>query len=144
METEQVEVTVEVTEEPSNQQQVEPNPNQSTEMTVGELKAKVEQLQTEVTELKNKDNQLEQLMEQVQQIHRWTNEEISDLARTMYQQMNNIEEKVLKIESDDLTENIEQENEPSNNEEIPLVPEPVEQQEPQEVTTTTRKRPRWL
>lgn len=139
--SEVTEVTV-TTEETPAATETPAAPAATTEMIVGELKAKVEQLETECQQCKTECQNLQQEIEGLRDIHRWTSQEIEEIATNLFSRMNQVEETVNEIESENETENIEEESE-SNNEQIPVVPDPVEQEEPEQVTTN-RRRPWFL
>jgi seryl-tRNA synthetase len=142
MDENQVEVTVEVTEpNPSEPTEPNPNPPQSVEMIVGTLTAQVEQLQAQVQALAQTDERIQNLVEEVQQIQRWSQEEIRELATTIFQEMSQMRSDVEEL-SESETETIEEES--VNLSEIPAIPEPAEQEEPEIVETTSKRRPWFL
>jgi predicted ribosome quality control (RQC) complex YloA/Tae2 family protein len=108
----------------------EPTP-QTPEILIGELKAKVEMLE-----------KLPEQIEQLQNQLRWSEESEESLREASWRMMEQLEilqERVSKIESDDSIESESENLEP--NSEIPVIPDPVEQEEPE--ATTVTKRPRW-
>jgi acyl carrier protein phosphodiesterase len=134
---ETTEVTVEVTTpEPSplNPPQEEPSP--SLEIMVGELRAQMETMTTQVTGIQE---QVNQLMERQQ----WTQNDLDQMMRSLWEEMSQMRSDVEELSESEI-ENTEQENDESNLEEIPVIPEQVPQEEPEEVMEVKTRRPWFL
>ncbi|WID10852.1 putative viral capsid assembly protein [Lysinibacillus phage phiG2] len=135
----ETEVTVVVTEEPETETPPEETPPQNNrteaelEMArvLGILEEKMNQQEKETEELRN-------LLTEEQARGNSIREELQYLLT----ELTSMRENLHKIESEDSTENERQESEP-NSEEIPAIPPPVEQGEPETETTIKSKRPRW-